>query len=511
MMEYVDRITGLIKSFCTLFYVGTADHQLAVRKCLEIASGLSVEVYGYNIAEGLWRPGQEKPRNSEIDPMEMLNRILNSKGESFTGKRKLFLLEHFDLLLENRDPFLLTRLRRIADSACIHSTVVLTGRAGFTLPETLGDIPQVSARIPSHEEIGEIVDTCKKNLTHLKKGEIVEALAGLTTLQCEDLLALSLATGNEINPQFLGRQRAAIIAQRAKNLIQLCDPAGNLEDVGGLDLLKHWLMKRGRCFQRKPAPGSRPAPEPKGVLLAGPPGCGKSFLVQALAGSWGINLIRLDPPRLFRSLVGETEQNFLAAFETVRSLAPAVLWIDEFEKFFPRAPDQSADGGVLSRVLALFLDFLQSRRNGIFVCATTNAIAALPQEILRAGRFDAVFFIDLPNKRDRAHILEVLLKKHGLEGKIGVTEEVLHATESFSGAELEQGVTEILYEQEKNEMAFNQFTFLKTIRTIVPLARTMAENMSAMREWYRTRARSAASLDHEAHPGRRKICPISQK
>jgi len=511
MMDYVEQITGLIKSLCNLFYLGTGDHKLAVRKCLEVASSLSVEVFGYNIAEGLWRPGQEKPRNGEIDPIEMLNRILNSKGGSFPGKRKLFLLEHFDLLLENRDPFLLTRLRRIADSACIHSTVVLTGRAGFTLPETLNDIPQVSARIPSPEEIGEIVDTCKKNLTPPEKEEIFEALAGLTSLQCEDLLAFSLATGNGVDPQFLGRQRAALITQRAKNLIQLCEPAGDLDDVGGLDLLKDWLKKRGRCFHGKRAPGSGRAPEPKGVLLAGPPGCGKSFLVQALAGSWGINLIRLDPPRLFRSLVGETEQNFLAAFETVRCLAPAVLWIDEFEKFFPRAPDQSVDGGVLSRVLALFLDFLQSRRDGIFVCATTNAIAGLPQEIIRAGRLDAVFFIDLPNKRDRARILEVMLKKHGLEGKIVVTEEVLNATEGFSGAELEQGVTEMIYEQEKNVMEFNQFTFLRTVRSIVPLARTMAENISAMREWYRTRARSAASFDHETPQGRRKICPISQE
>jgi AAA+ superfamily predicted ATPase len=210
-------------------------------------------------------------------------------------------------------------------------------------------------------------------------------------------------------------------------------------------------------------------------------------------------------------LVGETEQNFLTAFETIRSLGPAVLWIDELEKSLHSTSDRDTDGGVLSRVLALVLDFLQSERDGIFVCATTNAIAGLPQEILRAGRFDAVFFIDLPNTKEREHILRILFKKYGIEGKVKVTEDLIKATNSFSGAELEQAITDLLCEQGEPNGRISEFALLQVIKRAVPLARTMRENFEFMREWYRTRARLASSLDDNDQKGGRKVCHISQR
>jgi SpoVK/Ycf46/Vps4 family AAA+-type ATPase len=187
------------------------------------------------------------------------------------------------------------------------------------------------------------------------------------------------------------------------------------------------------------------------------------------------------------------------------------LWIDEFEKLFHSSSDQQGDGGVLSRVLALVLDFLQSKRDGIFVCATTNAIAGLPQEIMRAGRFDAVFFIDLPNRKEREHILRILFRKYGLDGKLHVTEELLSTTDTFSGAELEQAVCDLLYEQDKPGDRINEFGLLRTIKSMVPLARTMRENFEFMREWYRTRARFASSLDNADQKGGGRVCHMSQR
>jgi AAA+ superfamily predicted ATPase len=511
VMDYEDRIRGFLQSFCSLFYLGTGNHKLAVRKCIEIASDLSMDVYGYNIGEGLWRPGREKPKEANVDPIEMLNRIINTKFEPFTGKRKLFLLEHFDLLLENKDPFLLTRLRLIADSTCNAYSTILIGGADFSLPEIIHDIPQISAAALSPDDLGEIVNTCQKDLPGREKESLVEALSGLTALQCEDLLALSLATRNRLDSRFLLRERAVLLSQRAKKSIQICEPVGDLDSVGGLDLLKDWLMKRARHLHGKDRRGVSGLPQPKGVLLTGFPGCGKSFVVQALAGSWGVPLIRLDPYRLFRSFVGETEQNFIAAFETVRSLAPAVLWIDELEKFFSQSQEQGADGGVLSRVLALFLDFLQGPRDGVFLCATTNAIAGLPQEIMRPGRFDAVFFIDLPSRKEREQILRILFRKYGLDGKLQVTEELICATNTFSGAELEQAIADFLYEQNEQGDRINEFALLRMIKRMVPLARTMRENFEFMREWYRTRARLASSLDDADQERGRRVCHISQK
>ena len=510
-MEWTQRVTLLMKSLCSLFYLGTSNPKVAARKTADIASSLGMDVYGYNIGEGLWRPGQEKSKNAEIDPIEMLNRIIKSGHEPFNSKRRLFLLEHFDVLLENRDPYILTKLRVVSDGSGNRYTAILTGRPGFRLPDILRDIPQVSAPTLSSPEISEILETCQNELAQKEREEIVDALRCLTCQQCEDLLSLCLAANKRLDVHFIRKERSLLISQRAQGLIQLCQPEEDLDSVGGLDVLKEWLSKRSRLFRKKDHSKSPALPKPKGVLLTGPPGCGKSFLAQALAGSWGINLVRLDPSRLFAPLVGETEQNFLTAFDTIRSLSPAILWIDEFEKFFHSSSDQHADGGVSSRVLAIVLDFLQSRRDGIFICATTNALAGLPQEIMRAGRFDAVFFIDLPNRKERDHILGILFRKYHLDMKLQVTEELLSATDTFSGAELEQALFDLLYEQDAPEARVNEFALLRLIKGMVPLARTMRENFDFMREWYRTRARFASSLDTADQKGGKIVCHISQR
>jgi len=510
-MEWTERIALLMKSLCSLLYVGASSHRTAVRKCTEIASSLSMDVYGYNAGEGLWRPGQERAKNAGIDPIEMLNRIIQSGREPLCGKRKLFLLEHFDVLLENRDPFLLTKLRLIRDESGNRCTTLLLGGPGFRLPEIIGDIPRVSVPVAASQELAELVDTCDKTLGQEQKKQVLEALKGLTAHECENLLAFCLAAKKKLDPPFIRRERSLVLSQRAQNLIQLCPAEEDLDSVGGLDVLKAWLRKRGKRFRCSDNPHAPGQPAPKGVLLTGPPGCGKSYVARALAGSWGAELIRLDPSRLFAPLVGETERNFIAAFETVQSLAPAVLWIDEFEKFFHASCDQNADGGVGSRVLAIVLDFLQSRRDGVFVCATANAIAGLPQEVMRAGRFDAVFFIDLPNRKERQHILRLLLRKYGLNGNIQVTEELLSASDNFSGAELEQAVADVFYEQDEAPDRAHPFSLLRTMRSMVPLARTMKENFEFMREWYRTRARFASSLDDTDPKGGRRVCPMSQR
>jgi len=511
LMEWTERVTLLMKSLCSLFYLGTSSHRVAVRKCVDISSSLSMEVWEYNIGEGLWSPGQGKSKNADIDPVEMLNRIIRAGREPLSGKRKLFLLEHFDALFENRDPFLLTKLRVICDEPGNRTTTILLGGPGFRLPEIIRDIPQVSVPAVASHELAELVESCEKDMRQEAKKQIVEALKGLTGHECENLLSLCLAAHQRLDVHFIRKERSLLISQRAQNLIQLCRPEEDLASVGGLDVLKGWLLKRGKLVRNEDNTKALGLPKPKGVLLTGPPGCGKSFLAQALAGSWGVTLIRLDPPRLFAPLVGETEQNFITAFETIGALAPTVLWIDEFEKLFHSASDQQGDGGVLSRVLALVLDFLQSRRDGVFVCATTNAIAGLPQEILRAGRFDAVFFIDLPNRKEREHILRILFRKHGLDEKLHVTEEILSATDTFSGAELEQAVCDLLYEQDEAGSRISGFALLRTIKSMVPLARTMRERFEFMREWYRTRARFASALDDADQKGGRRVCHISQR
>jgi len=264
MMEYVDQIRGYIQSLCKLFYLGTASHKLTIRKCVEIASEFSMEVYVYNLGEGLRRPGQNKPKDATIDPLEMLNRILSVGFEPFAGKRKLYILEHFDLLLENRDPFLLTRLRLIADASSNTYSVILMGKDSFRVPEIIRDIPQVSASALLPDEIGEIIEHCQESLPSMEKQALVRNLRGLTGLQCEDVLALSLATRNAFDPQFIRGQRARLLSQQAGKVIQLCEPLGDLDEVGGLSVLKDWLMQRGRHFHAQAGDQGGRVPQPRG-------------------------------------------------------------------------------------------------------------------------------------------------------------------------------------------------------------------------------------------------------
>jgi AAA+ superfamily predicted ATPase len=476
-----------------------------VEKCIEIGSRNSMEIYGYNISEGMWRPGGEKVKNGDIDPIEMLTRILALNHEPFTAKRRLFLWEHFDVLLENRDPLLLTKLRLINDHSSFWYTVVLMGMPYIQLPEIIDDIPKVYAPILDTQDLESLLVASQRNTKGEETAKLLDALAGLTFLECENLLSLSLAKMNRLDSRYIKKEKISLLSQKAQQLIQLCEPEDDLSQVGGLDVLKDWLLKRGKLIRRKNNPKNKYLPYPKGILLTGPPGCGKSFLVSALGGSWKVNLVRLDPTRLFSSLVGQTEQNFRTALKTVKSLAPCILWIDEFEKFFPHVSSGDSDGGVLSRVLGLLLDFLQTNREGVFVCATANNITVLPQETIRAGRFDAVFFIDLPNRQERKAIFKVILEKYGLKVKIDTSEVIINATENFSGAEIEQGVIDTLYEYADSKSEITEFMLLQMMQRIVPLANTMDEQISLMRRWCQSRARHASYSETGNQNKRRRI------
>ena len=480
-----------------------------MKKCIQKAKRFSAEVYGYNISQGLWRAKGKAVKDGDIDPIEMLNRILNINRAPLTSNRKIFLLEHFDILIENRDPLLLTKLRLINDLSLHTYTVVLLGRPYLTLPQIISDIPRVNEGALGIVDIREILNSCEEDLPREDSEKMAKALKGLTCLECENVLSLSLAHKKRPDLFFMEQEKASLLHERAGGLIELCRSHVDLNQVGGMGALKDWFIKRGRFIHGHNNVYGE-APTPKGVLLTGPPGCGKSFVVSALAGSWGISLVKLAPSRLFSSFVGRTERNFLTALETVRTMSPCILWVEEFEKFFPSISSSASDGGVLSRVLGIFLDFLQSERAGIFVCGTTNRIDGLPMEIMRSGRFDAVFLIDLPNREERHAVFKVLFDKYGVP-EIGVSEALLDRTENFSGAEMEQAIIETLYDC--TEKAPNELDLLRAIKGIVPLATTMAEALSGMRDWCFSRTRNASYPKRPAlsEKEKKKKCHISQR
>lgn len=412
-------------------------------------------------------------------------------------------------MIENRDALFLTKLRLINDQFRHGCTVVLIGRPHLQLPDIISDIPQIQEPFLKGPDIRGILRTFDKDMSLKESETLAKALKGLSAQECENLLSLSVARHGKPHLPFIEEEKGVLLHERARGLIELCQPTISLEQVDGMGLLKAWVIKRGRFIRGNHPLAQVKPPAPKGLLLTGPPGCGKSLLASAISGSWGIPLVKLATPRLFDSLVGQTEQNLLNALAMVRALSPCILWVEEFEKFFAGPSGAASDGGVLSRVVGLFLDFLQSEREWVFVCATTNHIDSLPAEMMRPGRFDAVFLIDLPNREERKAIFEVLFNRYGIHEPIDVTDTLLNVTDGFSGAEMEQALIEALYDCP--ERGPTQLDVLRAIKEVVPLTKTMGEQISGMREWCPSRTRPASSPEKPHRKETRPACRISQR
>jgi SpoVK/Ycf46/Vps4 family AAA+-type ATPase len=260
-------------------------------------------------------------------------------------------------------------------------------------------------------------------------------------------------------------------------------------DVADLAGLKAWLAKRTQFITSRDRAEQFGLSFPKGVLLVGVPGCGKSLCAKAVAVEWQLPLLRLDPGRLYNKYMGESEKNFRRAMDTAERLAPCVLFIDELEKAF--ASGGSEDGGVSQRVLGTFLSWMQERKADVFTVATANDVTRLPPEFLRKGRFDEVFFVDLPNDEARLAILAIHLKKRAQEvGRFDMPA-LVRATAGFSGAEIEQAIVSALYTVFAATGGLTSESLLAEIATTRPLSRTLAERVSALRDWARGRTVSA--------------------
>jgi hypothetical protein len=501
------QIESMFRSFCSLFYLGSPNQSLMVEKCLVAAAAQQMEVCGYNLSEGFWEGDRKRSKDRAMDPVEMLEKILATNLQEGAFKRKLFLLEHFDLLLENQDAMVLTKLRLIQDRSVNQYTVVLLGRPFYPLPQPLSDISRIDLPLLSSKDILALIGNVRHTLASHEIDRLIRALKPLTVTECENLLSWSMATFGKVDVVLIEREKTSLLTRRANGLIELCHPSADLGLVGGLDLLKEWLRKRGRFLSGEDLNDG--IPSPKGLLLCGPPGCGKSYVVSALAGTLGFELVKLNPSRLFSSLVGETEQNLRVALDVAVAMAPCIFWVDEFEKLFPDSQGQVSDGGVLLRVTGLFLDFLQERRQGVFVCGTVNSLAALPAEITRAGRFDAVFFVDLPDLEERRAILKVLCRKYGLSPQAAQNDLIAEASEGFSGAELEQAVVEALYECADRGADFHELVLLQEIRNLVPASITVQAEIDLMRKGCLGRTRPASSARRTMSKSGGMTCRIS--
>jgi len=329
------------------------------------------------------------------------------------------------------------------------------------------------------------------------KERVVEAALGLTANEIRSVLSKSLVRTRDFDIDTVLAEKKHII--RKSGILEFFESHEDWNDVGGLEILKDWLRKRQLAFSHRARDFGLPIP--RGILLLGVPGCGKSLTAKAVSGLWQMPLLRLDVGKVFSSLVGSSEENMRRAIHTAEAVAPCILWLDELEKGFSGTKSSGdSDAGTTSRVFASFITWLQEKQSQVFVIATANDVTMLPPELLRKGRFDEIFFVDLPTPHERADILKIQIAKLNRRSAVQRKWEdfdidrIVAGMQGYSGSEIEQVIVSALYDAFYSKEELSTDRVLRSSSEMIPLSYTMKENIDAMREWATSRARRASAL-----------------
>ncbi|MEP0774930.1 MAG: AAA family ATPase, partial [Acidobacteriota bacterium] len=352
----------------------------------------------------------------------------------------------------------------------------------------------VTSLFPDESEITALVQGLLQQARRASDTTTVEglvgALRGMSLSEVEHLLRRLLGRHQTLDDRFM----TDVLAEkeqitRKEGILEFVPPSTRMDDVGGLDQLKAWMRQRSTLFT--PEARAQGLPKPRGVLLMGMSGCGKSLAVKAVANEWKLPLFRLDMNLVFAGVQGNPEWTFHRALQAVEAVAPAVLWIDEVEMGV--AGYAEGETGPLRRIFSTFLTWMQEHTADVFVAATANRIHLLPAEVIRKGRFDQVFFIELPTEEERKEILAIHMRKQRLDpGKYDLVL-LASATKGWNGAEIEQAVISARITCFAQNRPVEEKDLLFAAGQIVPLSYTMAEQIKAIRAWARTRALPATT------------------
>jgi ATP-dependent 26S proteasome regulatory subunit len=425
------------------------------------------------------------------DPMAML-----AAFEKLPEKSMVIARDFHAFLRDNPNPVLVRKVKDVLSTAqTANKTLIIVGCQLHLPPELEKEIAVVEFKLPGRDQLKLVAEGIARSGgidigDNGKLEKLLDAASGLTTTEASDAFALSVVEVHDMVPEIVAREKAATV--KKNGVLEILQTTARADDIGGLDVLKEWLKKRKLAFGKEAKAYGLPVP--KGILAIGIPGAGKSLTAKATASIFGVPLLKLDAGRLFGSLVGESEKNVRIAIQTAEAVAPCVLFVDELEKAFSGSKSSgSTDGGTSARVFGTFLQWLQDKTSPVFVFATANDISQLPPEFLRKGRFDDLFFCDLPNQEERAAIWRVhLLKRNRNPDKFDL-KELSTRTDGFTGAEIEAAVNDGLFSAFDEEQAeLEDRHLLEALRNTVPLSRTMAAQIEALRAWANGRARRAS-------------------
>ena len=494
MKDTVAELELLIRSKYALVLLDTPEPERADELLALIASRLSLPYFSWSRSRGIRRgiqPGDPFIEKT-AEPSAALARVLQEGAGVFHFRGLGSFLE--DAVVASH------ALDCVAQFGSRRGALVITGH-GITLPDSLRPhAVYLELPTPSFNDHRQLLERVireysakmpvKVELTQEDRTRLINNLIGLTQTEAEKVVTKLIMED--------GALRAADVKRVAEAKRQVVEQDGLLDywpaseslgEVAGLAGLKAWLGKRRAVVHDPQRAAQFGLGFPRGVLLLGVPGCGKSLCAKAVASEWGLPLLKLDPANLYDKYIGDSEKNFKRAMRTAERMAPIVLWIDELEKAFASGGD--ADGGVSKRVFGTFLSWLQERKGDVFVIATSNDIAQLPPEFIRKGRFDEVFFVDLPRAEARAEIFRIHLRKRSQDPAQVDLAALAAATEGFSGAEIEQAVVGAMYAAFAAGAPVTTAQLLHEVRATRPLSGTMAEKIGALRDWAATRTVAA--------------------
>lgn len=477
----------------------THEEQRALKVLAEIAAERDKDLVTWSITSGICRvyADEEQPLDRELrDPHMGLEFIDRYEG----GNRGcIFVFKDFHRYLD--DPIIVRKLRDLhVDLKSQYKTVVLLAPT-FDVPIDLQKtVTIIDMPLPSEEELVQVIDMLIQafqqkgipiDISDSEKNAAVKAGLGLTIDEFENVISKSVVMHGEVRVDVIAAEKEQII--RKSGVLEFYKDIRDISELGGLAELKKWGFLRKKAFTKEAERfGLRP---PKGVLLTGVPGTGKSLTAKVLAKVLGMPLLRFDVSRIFGQYVGESEQHMAQALKIADATAPVILWFDELDKMFAGSTSSGAveiDSGVTMRVLGQFLTWLQEHRRPVFVIATANDPLRLPPELMRSGRFDEIFFVDLPTKHEREEIFSIHINKVGRDPTKFDIPKLAAESPEFSGAEIEQVVHSALYQAffEGEELTTEHIA--EEIRKTTPLARRRRHEIERLRRWAKENARPAS-------------------
>lgn len=493
------EIEDLVKARFPLIYVvsheETRVEDSLKRMCVEREMRLEI----WSFTEGFKVAVNGSGDRDVKDPMKALEHVARGEG------RALYVLRDFHPFF--KEPSILRRLRDLAVSLRrTKKSIVLLTPVQKIPPELEKSISSILYwDLPNRIEIEAIArglvpqappatqQQLESDPTFMER--VVEAALGLTEIEAENVFAKSMVRTHTFDMDTILEEKKQII--RKSGILEYYEHREEFSDVGGLETLKDWLVKRRNAFSSRARDFGLPLP--KGILLIGVPGTGKSLTAKAAGALWEMPLLRLDVGKIFAGLVGSSEENIRTVIRTAEAIAPAILWIDEIEKGFSGTGSSGqTDGGTTSRVFGSFITWLQEKTSPVFVIATANDVSALPPEMLRKGRFDEIFFCDLPDAAERKQIFDIHLRKKQRDPAKFNLDKLTERTHDYSGAEIEQAIIAGLYDAFDSGGDITTEMLEASLADIVPLAVTMRERIDWMRDWARTRARTASTRKGKA-------------